>query len=106
VKWRNLVARSRAIFVEAVFSGASKRHSIPRRSACYYEERSFCSAYGRFPHDSPLKPCWTAPRSFDSVLLFADGELEDEPFFFASKVVGTKGQKEVRVVLPMCNKRV
>ena len=42
----------------------------------------------------------------DSVLLFAEEELEDEPFFFASKVVATKGQKEVRVVLPMCNKRV
>jgi hypothetical protein len=47
----------------------------------------------------------TVPQ-VDSVLLFADGELENEPFFFASKVVATKGQKEVRVVLPMCNKRV
>lgn len=42
----------------------------------------------------------------DSVLLFAEEELEDQPFFFASKVVATKGQREVRVVLPMCNKRV
>lgn len=42
----------------------------------------------------------------DSVLLFAEEELEDQPFFFASKVVGTKGQREVRVVLPMCNRRV
>lgn len=47
----------------------------------------------------------TVPQ-VDSVLLFAEEELEDEPFFFASKVVATKGQKEVRVVLPMCNKRV
>jgi len=47
----------------------------------------------------------TVPR-VDSVLLFAEEELEGEPFFFASKVVATKGQKEVRVVLPMCNKRV
>jgi hypothetical protein len=42
----------------------------------------------------------------DSVLLFAEVELEDQPFFFASKVIATKGQREVRVVLPMCNKRV
>jgi len=42
----------------------------------------------------------------DSVLLFAEEELDDQPFFFASKVVATKGQREVRVVLPMCNKRV
>jgi hypothetical protein len=42
----------------------------------------------------------------DSVLLFAEEELEDQPFFFASKVVATKGQREVRVVLPMCNRRV
>ena len=47
----------------------------------------------------------TVPQ-VDSVLLFAEEELEDEPFFFASKVIVTKGQKEVRVVLPMCNKRV
>jgi hypothetical protein len=47
----------------------------------------------------------TLPRA-DSVLLFAEEELEDQPFFFASKVVATKGQAEVRVVLPMCNKRV
>jgi hypothetical protein len=47
----------------------------------------------------------TVPQ-VDSVLLFAGEELEEEPFFFASKVVATKGQKEVRVVLPMCNKRV
>jgi hypothetical protein len=47
----------------------------------------------------------TVPR-VDSVLLFAEEELEDQPFFFASKVVATKGQREVRVVLPMCNKRV
>ena len=47
----------------------------------------------------------TVPQ-VDSVLLFAEEELEDQPFFFASKVVATKGQKEVRVVLPMCNKRV
>jgi len=47
----------------------------------------------------------TVPQ-VDSVLLFAEEELENEPFFFASKVVATKGQKEVRVVLPMCNKRV
>ena len=42
----------------------------------------------------------------DSVLLFAEEELEDQPFFFASKVVATKGQREVRIVLPMCNRRV
>ena len=42
----------------------------------------------------------------DSVLLFAEEELEDQPFFFASKVVATKGQTQVKVVLPMCNKRV
>src|SRR5207302_3142524 len=42
----------------------------------------------------------------DSVLLFAAQELEDQPFFFASKVVATKGRDEVRVVLPMCNKRL
>ena len=47
----------------------------------------------------------TVPQ-VDSVLLFAEEELEDQPFFFAGKVVATKGQKEVRVVLPMCNKRV
>jgi hypothetical protein len=47
----------------------------------------------------------TVPQ-VDSVLLFAEEELEDEPFFFASKVIATKGQKEVRVVVPMCNKRV
>jgi hypothetical protein len=47
----------------------------------------------------------TVPQ-VDSVLLFAEEELEGEPFFFASKVVATKRQKEVRVVLPMCNKRV
>jgi hypothetical protein len=42
----------------------------------------------------------------DSVLLFAEQELEDEPFFFASKVVPIRNQTQVRVVLPMCNKRV
>jgi hypothetical protein len=42
----------------------------------------------------------------DSVLLFAEEELDDQPFFFASKVVATKGKQEIRVVLPMCNKRV
>jgi len=42
----------------------------------------------------------------DSVLLFAEEELEDQPFFFASKVVATKGKSEVRVIIPMCNKRV
>ena len=42
----------------------------------------------------------------DSVLLFAAEELEDQPFFFASKVLAIKGRAEVRVVLPMCNKRV
>ena len=47
----------------------------------------------------------TVPQ-VDSVLLFAEEELENEPFFFASKVVATRGRKEVRVVLPMCNKRV
>jgi hypothetical protein len=47
----------------------------------------------------------TVPR-VDSVLLFAEQELDDQPFFFASKVVATKGQREIRVVLPMCNKRV
>jgi len=47
----------------------------------------------------------TVPRA-DSVLLFAEEELEDQPFFFASKVVATKGQAEVRVILPMCNKRL
>jgi hypothetical protein len=40
----------------------------------------------------------------DSVLLFAEEELEDQPFFFAGKVVATKGQSEVRVIIPMCNK--
>jgi hypothetical protein len=47
----------------------------------------------------------TLPRA-DSVLLFAEEELEDEPFFFASKVVAIKKQTQVRVVLPMCNKRL
>ncbi len=47
----------------------------------------------------------TVPRA-DSVLLFAEQELEDEPFFFASKVVPIKKQTQVRVVLPMCNKRL
>ncbi|GAC1490968.1 MAG: hypothetical protein NVS1B5_15850 [Gemmatimonadaceae bacterium] len=42
----------------------------------------------------------------DSVLLFAEEELEDQPFFFASKLVATKGKSEVRVIIPMCNKRV
>jgi hypothetical protein len=42
----------------------------------------------------------------DSVLLFAEEELEDEPFFFASKVIAIKQRSEMRVVLPMCNKRV
>jgi len=47
----------------------------------------------------------TVPHA-DSVLLFAEEELEDQPFFFASKVVATKGRAEVRVILPMCNKRL
>jgi hypothetical protein len=47
----------------------------------------------------------TVPR-VDSVLLFAEERLEDQPFFFASKVVATKGQTEVRVIIPMCNKRL
>ena len=47
----------------------------------------------------------TVPHA-DSVLLFAEQELEDQPFFFASKVVATKGHAEVRVILPMCNKRL
>jgi hypothetical protein len=47
----------------------------------------------------------TVPRT-DSVLLFAEEELEDQPFFFASKVVPTKGQDEVRVILRMCNKQL
>jgi hypothetical protein len=47
----------------------------------------------------------TVPRA-DSVLLFAQEELEDQPFFFASKVIATKGRTEVRVILPMCNKRL
>jgi hypothetical protein len=42
----------------------------------------------------------------DSVLLFAEEELDDQPFYFASKVIITKGHRELRVVLPMCNKRV
>jgi hypothetical protein len=42
----------------------------------------------------------------DSVLLFAEEELEDQPFFFASKVVPIKQRSELRIVLPMCNKRV
>jgi hypothetical protein len=42
----------------------------------------------------------------DSILLFAEEELEDDPFSFASKVVVTKGQTQVRLLLPMCNKRV
>ena len=42
----------------------------------------------------------------DSILLFAAEELEDQPFFFASKVIATKGRDEVRVVLPMCNRRL
>jgi hypothetical protein len=45
------------------------------------------------------------PRA-DSVLLFAEEELEDQPFFFASKVVAIKQRSELRIVLPMCNKRV
>jgi hypothetical protein len=47
----------------------------------------------------------TLPRA-DSVLLFAEQELEDEPFFFASKVIPIKKQTQLRVVLPMCNKRL
>ena len=47
----------------------------------------------------------TVPRA-DSVLLFAEEALEDQPFFFASKVIATKGQSEVRVILSMCNKRL
>jgi hypothetical protein len=47
----------------------------------------------------------TVPRA-DSVLLFAEEELEDQPFFFASKVIATKQRSELRIVLPMCNKRV
>jgi hypothetical protein len=47
----------------------------------------------------------TVPRA-DSVLLFAEEELEDQPFFFASKVVATKGKPEVRVILRMCNKQL
>lgn len=42
----------------------------------------------------------------DSVLVFAEAELEDTPFFFASKVVRTRGKSELKVVLPMCNKRL
>lgn len=45
------------------------------------------------------------PRA-DSVLFFAEQELEDQPFFFASKVVSMKSEKAVRLVLPMCNKRL
>jgi len=47
----------------------------------------------------------TVPRA-DSVLLFAQEALEDQPFFFASKMIATKGQTEVRVILSMCNKRL
>lgn len=40
----------------------------------------------------------------DSVLLFAEEALEDQPFFFASKVIATKERELVKVTLPMCNK--
>ncbi len=39
----------------------------------------------------------------DSVLVFAEARMPDEPFYFSSKVVGATGQDEVRVVLLMCN---
>jgi hypothetical protein len=42
----------------------------------------------------------------DSVLVFAEADIDDSPFFFASKVVSTKGHADLNVVLPMCNKRV
>jgi hypothetical protein len=44
--------------------------------------------------------------SVDSVLVFAEADIDDSPFFFASKVVSTKGHTDLSVVLPMCNKRV
>jgi hypothetical protein len=40
----------------------------------------------------------------DSVLLFAEQALDDQPFFFASKLVDTRGKDEVKVTIPMCNK--
>ena len=40
----------------------------------------------------------------DSVLLFAEEALEDQPFFFATKVVPTKERQLVKVILPMCNR--
>jgi hypothetical protein len=44
----------------------------------------------------------TVPQ-LDSVLVFAEANPGDDPFYFSSKVVAASGQDEVRVILLMCN---
>jgi hypothetical protein len=42
----------------------------------------------------------------DSVLVFGEARMPGEPFYYSSKVVGSVGQEEVRVVLLMCNQQL
>jgi hypothetical protein len=42
----------------------------------------------------------------DSVLVFGEAKMPGEPFYYSSKVVGSTGQEEVRVVLLMCNQQL
>lgn len=47
----------------------------------------------------------TVPQT-DSVLVFGEAKLSGEPFYYSSKVVGSTGQEEVRVILLMCNQQL
>ncbi len=47
----------------------------------------------------------TVPQT-DSVLIFGEARMPDEPFYYSSKVVGATGQEEVRVMLLMCNQQL
>jgi hypothetical protein len=47
----------------------------------------------------------TVPQT-DSVLVFGEAKLPGEPFYYSSKVVGSTGQDEVRVILLMCNQQL
>lgn len=47
----------------------------------------------------------TVPQT-DSVLVFGEARMPGEPFYYSSKVVGSIGQEQVRVVLLMCSEQL
>jgi hypothetical protein len=47
----------------------------------------------------------TVPQT-DSVLVFGEARMPGEPFYYSSKIVGSTGQDQVRVILLMCNEQL